>query len=60
MKNNAWSFYCTDNSGKRQAFTVKAASKEEAIRKGFERARKNARGDISPNTWTCSLVRPFC
>ena len=53
-----WSFSCSDNGGFRQCFTVKARSKDEAIKKGFARARKHARGDIGP-TWECRLVLMF-
>lgn len=48
-------FRCIDNSGKRQSFKVKANSKDEAIRKGFKKAEKNARGDIRPS-WECVLA----
>lgn len=50
-----WSFYCIDNGGKKQFFTVSAKDKPGAIEKGFTKARKNARGDI--NNWECKLVR---
>lgn len=49
-----WSFYCIDNGGKRQGFTVKADSKPEAIEKAMKRARKNAKGDL--NNWECRLA----
>lgn len=51
-----WIFIAGDNSGKRQYFTVAAPSKTEAIRKGYEKARKNASGDIV--TWDCKLKTP--
>ncbi len=51
-----WVFSISDNSGKRQSFTVKANSKQEAIAKGFEKARKHANGDLSLH-WTCDLQR---
>ena len=51
--NHVWSFYCTDNGGKRQMFTVKAKDKDEAIEKGFKKANKNAKGDII--NWECRL-----
>lgn len=50
-----WIFRCQDNNGKRQFFKVKANSKLEAVNKGFEKARKNAKGDISYN-WECNLI----
>ena len=50
-----WSFYAVDNGGKRHCYTIKAASKTEAIDKGMERARKNAAGDIG-SSWECHLV----
>ena len=53
-----WHFECVDNGGKRQSFTVSAKTKDEAIRKGFERAKRNAKGDISPN-WSCKLMINF-
>lgn len=52
-----WSFSCNDNGGKRQSFKVTAGSKQEAITKGFEKARKNASGDINPSSWTCKLLQ---
>lgn len=42
-----WSFYCNDNGGKKQMLIVSAKDKTDAIKKGFERAKKNARGDIT-------------
>ena len=50
-----WSFRCCDNGGKHQYFTVTAKDKTEAINKAFTKAKKNARGDISP-TWECRLI----
>lgn len=50
-----WSFTAVDNGGKRHAYTVTASTKDEAIRKGMEKARKNAKGDILP-TWQCKLL----
>lgn len=50
-----WSFHCHDNGGKQQAFAVKAKDKTEAIKKGFERAKKHAKGDIG--AWECRLVQ---
>ena len=49
-----WMFECYDNGGMRQLFVVKAKDKEQAIKKGFERAKKNAIGNIV--TWNCRLV----
>ena len=49
-----WNFTCNDNGGKRQSFTVTASDKQTAINKGFEKARKNANGDI--NAWNCRLI----
>jgi len=51
-----WSFSISDNSGKKQFFTVTANNKADAIEKSFKRARKNARGDLSPH-WECKLIR---
>lgn len=50
-----FSFYCIDNGGKRQAFTVTASDKREAIEKGMKKAKKNAKGDL--NNWECKLIR---
>lgn len=55
MGSYMWTFSCVDNGGKRQVFTIRASSKDEAIRKGFEKARKHARGDIYPGSWHCAL-----
>ena len=51
-------FSCHDNGGKFQSFTYKAKDKADAIKKGMERARKHARGDISPD-WKCELIRCY-
>lgn len=48
-----WTFYAVDNSGKHQAFKVTAISKMEAIKKGMEKARNKAAGDIYK--WDCKL-----
>lgn len=48
-----WSFNCIDNGGKKQFFTITAGDKTTAIKKGFEKAKKNAKGDI--NNWDCKL-----
>ncbi len=50
-------FQChfSDNSGKVQNFIVKASNKQEAIEKAFIRAKKNAKGDLSPH-WSVILV----
>jgi hypothetical protein len=50
-----WSFTCRDNGGKFQALTISAGNKTDAINKGFEKARKTAKGDIT--SWNCSLKR---
>lgn len=50
-----WIFRCIDNGGKRQFFTVKAADKLEAIKKGTKKADKTAKGDIIK--WECELKR---
>ena len=44
-----------DNAGKVQNFTVVAKSKPDAIRKGLNRAKRFAMGDILPN-WRCNLL----
>lgn len=48
-------FSCVDNGGKHQCFKVKAVDKQEAIQKGFEKAKKHAEGDIY--SWECELDR---
>ena len=48
-----WNFNATDNGGKKQFFTVTAPNKPEAIKKGFEKAKKNAAGDVT--SWNCTL-----
>ena len=48
-----WNYSAIDNGGKHQYFTVTAKDKTEAIKKGHERAKKHAAGDIT--TWNCSL-----
>jgi len=53
---HVFSCHFCDNSGKSQNFTVKASNKQEAIEKAFSRAKKNARGDLSPH-WSVILVR---
>jgi len=50
-----WFFHITDNGGGHHNFTIKAASKQEAIDKGFARAKKKAKGDLSAH-WDCRLV----
>ena len=47
-------FKCSDNGGYFQCFDVTAKDKTEAIKKGMEKAKKKAKGDISP-TWKCTL-----
>lgn len=49
-----WSFYCSDNGGKKQYLKIKADSKTEAINKGFTKAKKQAKGDIY--NWECKLI----
>lgn len=51
-----WRFSCVDNGGKHQNFIVKASSKDEAIRKGFDKASKNSAGEIYPGSWNCKLI----
>ena len=53
MKQYKFTFSCIDNSGKHQNFIVTAKNKDQAIAKGFEKARKNAKGDII--RWDCKL-----
>ncbi len=48
-----WSYFQIDNGGKRQAFTIAAPDKMTAIKKGQEKARKAAKGDVI--TWECRL-----
>lgn len=49
-------FYFTigDNSGKRHNYIITASDKATAIKKGFDKARKNARGDLNL-TFNCTL-----
>ena len=49
-----WTFSAHDNGGKHQVCTVKAANKTDAIKKGMDRAKKHAAGDII--SWDCRLV----
>lgn len=51
-----WSFKCCDNGGKKQFITITAASKPEAIEKGFAKAKKHAAGDIG-GSWECKLIK---
>ena len=51
-----WSFSCSDNGGKKQFFTVTAPDKPTAIEKAFQKAKKNAKGDIYPH-WECRLIK---
>ena len=48
-----WIFTAKDNGGKQQIIKVTAASKPEAIEKGFTKANRKAAGDIT--TWNCRL-----
>ena len=48
-------FSCIDNGGKHQVVKIKAVDKQEAIKKGFEKAMKKAAGDITD--WECELDR---
>ena len=48
-----WTFTARDNGGKFQVLSVKAASKPEAIDKGFKQAQRKAAGDIT--SWECRL-----
>lgn len=58
MSGIMFSFSCVDNSGKRQSFTIKnAVNMQDAIDKGFKKATKNAKGDIT--TWECKLIRCY-
>ena len=51
-----WIFHITDNGGKHHNLTIRATNKDEAIRKGFEKSRKKAAGDLSLH-WDCKLLR---
>lgn len=53
-----FTFTCRDNGGKYQCFTVKAKDKSEAIKKGMEKAKKKAAGDICGN-WDCRMQPIF-
>ena len=57
MKSAKWDFYCIDNGGKKQFFTVSAPTKTDAIEKAFRKAQKAARGDIG--AWECKLRIAF-
>ena len=48
-----WNFNFCDNSGYFKHFYIKAATKQDAIKKGFDKAKKQSRGDII--SWNCSL-----
>lgn len=48
-------FTCIDNGGMHQCIKLKAHDKQEAIHKGFEKASKKAKGDIT--SWECELDR---
>jgi len=48
-----WIFTAKDNGGKQQVIKVTAASKTEAIDKGFKKANRKAVGDIT--VWNCRL-----
>lgn len=52
MTKYKFTFYCIDNGGKKQCFTVKAVDKAAAIAAGMERAKKHAAGNI--NNWECT------
>lgn len=56
--NYLFNCYFVDNSGKKQVFTVKAKNKQSAIEKAFTKAKKNAKGDISPH-WEVKLASYF-
>lgn len=50
-----WTFTATDNGRKHQVIKVTASNKVEAIKKGFDRAKAKAAGDII--TWDCKLIQ---
>ncbi len=54
-KNNMakWEFSCIDNGGKRQHFTIMAPDYTTAMKEGFKKADKKAKGDII--SWECHL-----
>lgn len=56
MKKYTFIFSCTDNGGGHQTFEVRAADKQEAIKKGMAFAKKHASGDICGD-WTCRLMQ---
>ena len=53
-----FTFSCVDNGGKHQCFTVKAADKADAIKKGLKKAEQKAAGDIC-GRWECRLNPSF-
>lgn len=55
--NYTFAFSCRDNGGKYQHFDVKARDRFSAEKKAFEKARKNAAGDIT--SWDCKLKMIF-
>ena len=52
-----WVFTARDNGGKFQVINVKAPNKTVALDKGFARAKKHAKGDIT--SWDCKLATIF-
>ena len=54
MEKHTFIFTCKDNGGGYQSFEVRAADKQEAIRKGMKTAKKYACGDICGD-WGCRL-----
>lgn len=52
-----WSFTMgPDNGGGRHCYTITAPDKQQAIAKGFEKARSKSKGDLSPH-WECRLIK---
>ena len=56
MEKHTFIFTCKDNGGGYQSFEVRAADKQEAIRKGMKTAKKFACGDICGD-WECKLQK---
>lgn len=55
MKTNyKWTFAGTTTYGKSFSYTVSANDKTTAIKKGFDKLRKNGEDSIH---WNCNLIR---
>ena len=50
-------FSFRDNSGYKKVYLIKGCSRQDALEKGFARARRDARGDVT--TWHCDTISYF-